>query len=493
MNPRRAHPAALLLTAALAANATAQTRSDCRSRDDQLGDAGIRRTDHGANGVLNPLGVVPDALEIQLCAWQPFDPANDPYTGTTVDSEEAHIFRLQITFDGLVNPPGPIGLGGEPFDPFAYGPSPVIGFVDLDADDDKDTGGELGAAAESRYLANVARFGRRPYDSIGERIAESRADLDGDFYTMPQYERTGADFALVLCGCFTPDTFELVGDGDSEFEADETWLVFGRFFERSQGYRDASAAYGGSAPGLYDPIVELRFEHDAILDRTIITLVWALDQMGAAQLAGETQQPIDLDVANQASIVEALQDIIDGADAGGISGPAWDLVRRWRNRDPYDFLDVKDWVITGLFGMPYAEQGESDYAWTDTVGEELWGDMNGDDHADDADKALIRNHVYTNDGGPSDADGVVNGIVQIPDPGWDFSLYDTDGDYLVKYTDFAACGALGDFDGNGRVNTQDFIAFLNAWAAGQTAADFNLDQRIDTIDFIVFLNAWAGG
>lgn len=493
MIPRRGKLlAGSLALAIFTAGAIGQRSSDCQTWSDPP-DARVRRTDHAADGPLNPLGVLPEVVRAKLCGWMAFDPDSDPYTGTTVDPEDAHLFRLDLTFTGLINPPGPIGLGGEPFDPFRFGDSPLVGFVDVDVDSEENTGGELGSAAESRYLANVARFGRRPYDTLGERTATSRDDIDGDFYTDPQYERSGADFALVLCGCFSPITIEVAGDGDATFEADETWIVLGRFFERSQGYRDASAAYGGSAPGLYDPELEIRFAHDGLTDETTVTLVWALDQTGAAQLAGEAEQPIDLDVANHASIVEALRDIIDGADAGGISGPPWELVRRWQGEDPFDSLDISDWEITGLFGAPYAAPEGTNYAWTDTLGEELYGDMNGNLLANQYDESLIRDYVYDTDGQAADADGVVNGVVEIGDPGWDFSLFDTTGDDLVSLTDFSPYGPLGDFNDDGVVNTQDFVAFLNAWAAGQTRGDFNLDQTIDTIDFIAFLNAWVQG
>ena len=50
-----------------------------------------------------------------------------------------------------------------------------------------------------------------------------------------------------------------------------------------------------------------------------------------------------------------------------------------------------------------------------------------------------------------------------------------------------------DFNGDGAVNTQDVLAFLNAWAAGDSAADCNGDGNINTQDVLCFLNAWASG
>ncbi len=55
----------------------------------------------------------------------------------------------------------------------------------------------------------------------------------------------------------------------------------------------------------------------------------------------------------------------------------------------------------------------------------------------------------------------------------------------------AACA--GDFNGDGVLNTQDVLAFLNAWAAGDAAADFNGDGAVNTLDVLAFLNAWTEG
>jgi hypothetical protein len=43
------------------------------------------------------------------------------------------------------------------------------------------------------------------------------------------------------------------------------------------------------------------------------------------------------------------------------------------------------------------------------------------------------------------------------------------------------------------VNTQDVLAFLNDWAAGDMKADFNQDGSVNTLDVLAFLNAWVAG
>ena len=54
-----------------------------------------------------------------------------------------------------------------------------------------------------------------------------------------------------------------------------------------------------------------------------------------------------------------------------------------------------------------------------------------------------------------------------------------------------ACQA--DWNGDGAVNTQDVLAFLNAWTAGDSSADLNGDGSVNTQDVIAFLNLWTAG
>ena len=52
---------------------------------------------------------------------------------------------------------------------------------------------------------------------------------------------------------------------------------------------------------------------------------------------------------------------------------------------------------------------------------------------------------------------------------------------------------VADFNGDGSVNTQDVLAFLNAWVAGDANADINGDGNVNTLDFIAYLNIWVAG
>ncbi len=50
-----------------------------------------------------------------------------------------------------------------------------------------------------------------------------------------------------------------------------------------------------------------------------------------------------------------------------------------------------------------------------------------------------------------------------------------------------------DLNGDGIVDTRDFIVFLDAWSAGDPLADWDENGVIDTRDFVAFLGDWAAG
>jgi serine protease AprX len=70
--------------------------------------------------------------------------------------------------------------------------------------------------------------------------------------------------------------------------------------------------------------------------------------------------------------------------------------------------------------------------------------------------------------------------------------------YVRGYGILHAANALADdctadVNGDGEVNTQDVLAFLNLWVADEDQADFNGDGTINTQDVLAFLNAWVAG
>ncbi len=50
-----------------------------------------------------------------------------------------------------------------------------------------------------------------------------------------------------------------------------------------------------------------------------------------------------------------------------------------------------------------------------------------------------------------------------------------------------------DFDGDGDVDTQDVLSFINAWSLGLGIADINNDGVVDILDMTLFLNIWSVG
>ncbi len=456
---------------------------------DPRGDAVLRPTDRGGFGMVHPDAVLPDIVSLANVGWQPFSPASDPYSGMIVDSEGSDIFRTEVVFDGLVNPPGPLGLAGQPFDPYRFGTSPVYGFIELSVDRRESTGGHLGASAESRFMANVARFGARPESSIGELIATSADDYDRDIDTGPQYERSGADWSLSLCGCSAVTLVREIGNGNGLFEAGETMIVRGRFFSRSEGYIPASRMRGGSVDGAYDPWVELHFSHSTSMDETTVTFVGAVTNRGYGELAGTSTPPINTRADDGWSIEEGATELI--SSAGGATGDARILIIDWNGRDIEDSLEPDRWEATALVGTSYTDQFvDGLYAWTD-VGFELEpGNLDGDSSVGLLDQGVLRDWVYATDGTPFDGDGIKNGVVVVDRTPFNFSLYDLDSSGEVRHQDLAVYGPRADLDSDGALTVFDFLAFQNFFDAGNMRADFDFSETLDIFDFLAFQNAF---
>ena len=93
----------------------------------------------------------------------------------------------------------------------------------------------------------------------------------------------------------------------------------------------------------------------------------------------------------------------------------------------------------------------------------------------------------------SDTDSLAIENVRPEDAG-DYDCRVTNGcGQAVSITAGLVVRCRADFDGNGIIDTRDFVAFLDAWGSGDPAADFDGDGAIDTRDFVSFLNRWASG
>jgi len=464
---------------------------------DAQNDAVIRRTDLDNNATL-PAGFVPiDLLSVSLEGWLPNAPTSDLYTGNIIQGD-ADFVRVQVVIDGLVSPPGPIGLSGFPYNPYLFGDRPITGFIEIDIDDQKNSGGELMPIAINRYLANVARFGLSPESSISERMAQNGTDLDTDFFSEPEFERSGAELSLILCGCFSPTIVSQNGNSDSIFDWGETWVVEGPFFERFESFESQSGLFGPSSFGMFDPITALQFDHDPILDTTTITLVFPITNAGAALQAGQPEQPIDSSLWNHTSIEEALDDLIFGANTIVGSGDTENALRvltsDWQDEHYDDFREPSSWDVTALIGTaPTTPQPASFYVWTDTGFDEIHADLNLDELNNALDAQTLQDYVYDNDGGALDADNIVNGEVAIIDFGLKFHYYDLNYDGLVTETDLPNAPCTADFFKDGVLNFIDVSTFLSLFAAQDLQADLNDDESLNFLDVSAFLILYGIG
>lgn len=459
---------------------------------DAAGDAVIRRTDFGQDAPL-PMGFEPiDLLELRVEGWETSTPQTNPYNGESTGGD-ANLVRIQIRVAGLVAPPGPIGLDGSPYAPYLFGDRPLFGYIELDVDDQKNSGGEFMPLAKNRYLANVGRFGLSPLGSISDRMVRNASeDLDSDFNSAPQFERTGGEFTLAMCGCFTPSIVSQDGNMDSNFDVGETWIVSGRFFERFIAFAPESGLFGGSDFGFFDPVVELQFKHETTVDQTTVTLIFPVTNEGAAEILGQTEQSVDLNVSNQTSIAEALDDLIYGSDFA--NGNLGELTQPWEGRQKEDYYRPRDWGASAIIGTaPMAKDPTALFIWTDTGFDEIHGDLDDDDLVTESDTQIIEDSIALYDGTAFDADGVVDGDVEIVDYGPNFDLRDLNGDGIISEDDIIAPECPADLTGEGSLNFLDVSAFLSAYSAMDPAADFVVDGQFNFLDVSAFLNAFGMG
>jgi hypothetical protein len=397
---------------------------------------------------------------------------------------------------GLVNPPGTLGFNGQAFDPFEFGGNPLFGFVEIDVDNDTDTGGDQSAVAATHYLANAARFGGRPHSSLSVRAASASGDLYQTWTVPPQVCLSGADWIMAFCGCFETLPVWKSNPDCPTFGPGCTWVVSGRYFQRTTGYQYASTMTGGSAFGLYDPVVNIRFQHNETTNETTVTLVYPLDQTGAAQLCGGPAEPMDHTVSNQTSIAEGVTDLIQAANTPFLTDLAWQVTHRWVNKPVESATDPLRWRPSFIVGTSYASESDGVYVWTDIGFDCIVGDVNGDGLINASDKSAVMAFISQMDDGPQDADGELDGTVTIPNYAVGFSVFDVNGDGFVGPADVAfypVFNCVADFNNNGSVNVLDIFAFLNTWFSGSLNADFNHSGGLTVQDIFDFLNAWFAG
>jgi len=407
-------------------------------------DAMPTLTDPGADGIYDVNAHrPPELLTVRSMAWTPDDPQIDLFSGG-FDANGGFV-RIDVRLRGLMNPPG----SNDPLDfsPFVYGDNPVFGFIEFDMDRDSQTGGELDAP-QFRYNSNIVRFGGVPSGSPFEhRIALDETAFDGIFDTEPFVDQSGEEFHIALLGeVFSPANITVVaGNADLIFEEGETWWIQAAWFHRAHGYEPFSVAKGGGVPGQYEPTSLLQFQHDPDNDVTTITLVFPLTNAAAGSIAGQPPEPLNHDPTDQASVLEALNDLVISAlflDTFPTGLPEEEIIIRWKDKNPLDSLDPSDWDATVLLGTSYdvSEAPGPFFLWTDAYPNVLTGDINGDNLLYDDDEQVI-DYVEANDA----ADGVVDGSVTVPSFAAGFTVFDVNYDGVVDAVDIdiAQNGTVG--------------------------------------------------
>lgn len=477
--------------------------------DDAIGEVVLRRTDYGATGdVAEPLHAKPDIAGYEIGNWQPTDPATDLYAG--VWDSEGLFFRFDITFAGLVNPPGKLGIDLDEcfpnclYDPYLYGPNPIFGIVEFDVDASVETGGETDIPG-SRYLGNIARFGGKPSLSrFADRVALSEDDLDGWFTSPPYVERSGEEYHLDFTSDLINEVIEVSGDGDGMFEAGDIWLVRGKLLHRAPAFAPFSNA-GAQGEGYYQPVVDVRFEYLPQSVSTRVSLVYPLTNIGSAQQNGQPVEPIDRYFENQNSIHEGLYELRSSLELIPAGDPIrsrddFPIIALWEFQDPGDYLDSRQWNVNVLVGMAYVNQiwpGAPLLAWTDTMPDSRFADFTGDGHVNGRDFDEIAAFIADHDGVIGwDADETQDGGVELMGFGPNFSVFDLNYDGYVNDADFDYIVVTGDLDGDWDLDAQDLAIFVQLLLDRSGAvptilerADINGDGSVNGVDIRGFLEA----
>jgi hypothetical protein len=450
-------------------------------------DALLRRTDPGGDGPTFPeLHPSVELLSITIGAWTP---ASALYSGTDVFDGafdcNGQFFRLDVVFDGLVNPPGE--TDPTSFNPFEMGDNPVFGFIEIDMDRDVETGGEL-VAPQFRYLANAARFGGKPSRAdFADRVATDTTSLDGDFGTPPFIERHGEEFHIAFIeSAIGDDMTVLIGDSDDTFEEGEVWALEGDPVHRAHGYEEFSLIRDFEADSW------TYFAHDAVEDVTTVSFVFPM--LDDPRLPSPCGTPLDsalCDTEGEESILGGLCDLRRSAQfirSFPTGDPAEAIILGWEDKSPTEFVDTSQWNITAIFGTSYTSPSPTGevFAWTDIYPNVVRGDVDGDGVWGDSDVVLIEAYIVQTDG----ADGVVDDQAVVVGFADAFTVLDVNQDGLVDDVDILLVSVPGDHDGDLDVDLLDFGRFQVCFLGQITRddpecvySDLDLDLDIDIEDF----------
>lgn len=63
----------------------------------------------------------------------------------------------------------------------------------------------------------------------------------------------------------------------------------------------------------------------------------------------------------------------------------------------------------------------------------------------------------------------------------------------LSIVEIAPPGCDADLNGDGLVDTRDFLIYLNAWSQDLELADWDANGVVNTLDFLAYLNDWVAG
>ena len=197
---------------------------------------------------------------------------------------------------------------------------------------------------------------------------------------------------------------------------------------------------------------------------------------------------------------------VDANENTIVVGAPWDDDQGDKSGSVYIFqYDGNSWV-------EYAKLLPSDGTAGDGFGDPvaifddalLVGASGSDDHGSQSGAAYLfrldgtqwleESKITVSDGASEDWFGgrfaLGEGTAVIASPGDDDNGRESGSAYVF---DLGCNDCPPDLNGDGLVNTQDFVAFLNAWASRDPLADWDENGVIDTRDFVAYLNDWAAG
>ncbi len=227
----------------------------------------------------------------------------------------------------------------------------------------------------------------------------------------------------------------------------------------------------------------------------MISLVFPLTNGGAAAQYGMTPEPMNHDPSDQASVNEALRDLVISAEVVEMfptGMPDEVLILPWNNKTPGQFLDATQWRMTALLGSAYTNLGGY-FVWTDVYPNPIRGDVNGEYGANGDDEDEIDSEISDRD---SD-DGVIDGRVVLDGFAEEFSVFDLNHDGVIGPDDILLVSAVGDGDDDGDVDLSDFAQFQRCFGdiegSGECPLfDLNSDLAVDQGDAEWMLSVITG-